>query len=122
MPARRLRTIVAGMTICIIAARSAAAATVLACALAAPASASPTVVHHLCPPEAERAVCGHVDVPLDRSDPGAGTIAIAFEQYSHTGPGPAVSAIIPNFGGAGRLHDRAAPDRPRELRVAARQA
>lgn len=101
MPANRPLAIVAGMNRCIVAAHSAAATMVVACALAAPASAAPTVVHDPCPPDVEGAVCGHVDVPLDRSDPGAGTIAIAFEQYSHTGPGPAVSAIIPNFGGAG---------------------
>ena len=82
--------------------RTAIAATVLAAAVAAPAAAaSPSAVPEPCPPEAEGAVCGHVDVPLDRSDPSAGTIPIAFEQYPHTDPGPAVSAIIPNFGGAG---------------------
>ncbi|HEX6024580.1 MAG TPA: hypothetical protein VFZ00_21500, partial [Solirubrobacter sp.] len=64
------------MTRCIVAAHSAAATMVVACALAAPASAAPTVVHDPCPPDVEGAVCGHVDVPLDRSDPGAGTIAI----------------------------------------------
>ena len=82
--------------------RTAIAATVLAAAVAAPAAAaSPSVVPEPCPPEAERAVCGHIDVPFDRSDPSAGTIPIAFEQYLHTDPGPATSAIFFNFGGPG---------------------
>ncbi|MDA0160760.1 alpha/beta hydrolase [Solirubrobacter ginsenosidimutans] len=81
--------------------RSALAATALSCALAAPAAAAPTAVFDTCPPEAEGARCGHVDVPFDRADPSAGTIAIAFEQYLHTDPGAAESAIIINFGGPG---------------------
>jgi pimeloyl-ACP methyl ester carboxylesterase len=69
---------------------------------ALPATASPTAVADPCPPEAEGAVCGHVDVPRDRRDPAAGTIAIAFELYPHTEPGPAESAIIINWGGPGQ--------------------
>ena len=46
-------------------------------------------------------MCGHVDVPFDRRDPGAGKISIAFELYPHSGPGPAESAIMVNFGGPG---------------------
>ena len=46
------------------------------------------------------AVCGHVDVPLDRGDALAGSISIHFELYLHTDPGPAKSAIIVNFGAA----------------------
>jgi pimeloyl-ACP methyl ester carboxylesterase len=81
--------------------RSAIAAAVLAAAVAAPAAASPSVAPEPCPPEADGAVCGHVDVPFDRSDPSAGTIPIAFEQYPHTGAGPAESAVFFNFGGPG---------------------
>ena len=66
-----------------------------------PASASSAVVPESCPPEAEGAVCGHVVVPFDRADPGAGTIPIAFELYPHSGPGPAESATMFNFGGPG---------------------
>jgi pimeloyl-ACP methyl ester carboxylesterase len=66
-----------------------------------PASASPAVVAEACPPEAEGAVCGHVDVPFDRSDPSAGTITVHFELYPHSAPGPAESAILVNFGGPG---------------------
>jgi pimeloyl-ACP methyl ester carboxylesterase len=75
----------------------------LAVALAAPAvaGAAPSVISDPCPPEAVGAVCGHVDVPFDRTDPNAGTTSIAFEQYPHTAPGPAESAIIFNFGGPG---------------------
>ena len=66
-----------------------------------PASASPAVLAEACPPEAEGAVCGHVDVPFDRSDPSAGAIAVHFELYPHSAPGPAESAILVNFGGPG---------------------
>ena len=66
-----------------------------------PASASPAVVPEPCPPEAERALCGHVDVPFDRADASAGTIPIVFELYTHTDPGPAESVIMVNFGGPG---------------------
>jgi pimeloyl-ACP methyl ester carboxylesterase len=77
-------------------------ATVLALAAAAPAAAAPPrVVADACPPEAEGARCGHVDVPFERADRSSGTIPIAFEQYPHTDPGPAESAIFLNFGGPG---------------------
>ncbi len=66
-----------------------------------PGSASRAAVDEPCPPEAEGAVCGHVDVPLDRTHPAAGSIPIAFELYPHTAPGPAESVIIVNFGGPG---------------------
>ncbi|MGZ8593253.1 MAG: alpha/beta hydrolase [Actinomycetota bacterium] len=32
----------------------------------------------------DRAVCGTVEVPLDRADPAAGTIGIGYERYPHT--------------------------------------
>jgi pimeloyl-ACP methyl ester carboxylesterase len=51
--------------------------------------------------EGEGAVCGHVDVPLDRGDPGAGTVPIAFELYPHREPGPAEGAILGIAGGPG---------------------
>jgi pimeloyl-ACP methyl ester carboxylesterase len=54
-----------------------------------------------CPPEAGDALCGHVDVPFDRADPGAGTIPIAYELHGHTGSGPAESTILIDFGGPG---------------------
>src|SRR6188768_984552 len=80
---------------------SAVATAALCCALATPSAASPTVVRDTCPPEAEHAICGHVDVPFDRTDPSAGMIPIAFQQYLHTDPGPEDSAVILNFGGPG---------------------
>ena len=74
--------------------RAVLAGTLLACAFPAaaladrapalPASASSSIVPETCPPEAEGAVCGHVVVPFDRADPGAGTIPIVFELYPHT--------------------------------------
>src|SRR4051794_33485081 len=54
-----------------------------------------------CPPEAQDPVCGHVDVPFDRADPGAGTIAVAYELHRHSAPGPAQSTILVDFGGPG---------------------
>jgi pimeloyl-ACP methyl ester carboxylesterase len=47
------------------------------------------------------AVCGYVKVPLDRNHPGRARIAIYFELYAHSAPGPAESAILANFGGPG---------------------
>jgi pimeloyl-ACP methyl ester carboxylesterase len=66
-----------------------------------PVGAGPAVVTDTCPPDAEGAVCGHVDVPFDRDDPSGGTIAVHFELYPHSAPGPAKSAILVNFGGPG---------------------
>ncbi len=54
-----------------------------------------------CPPEAEGAVCGTVDVPLDREHPDTRVIPIYCELYGHTGAGPAESVILVNFGGPG---------------------
>ena len=59
-----------------------------------------------CPDEAVAygipVVCGYVPVPLDWSHPGKlGQIKIYFELYSHTGDGPAESAILNNYGGPG---------------------
>jgi pimeloyl-ACP methyl ester carboxylesterase len=46
-------------------------------------------------------VCGYVRVPLDRKHPNGTKIDIYFEQYFHSNPGPAVSAIMVNLGGPG---------------------
>ena len=68
-----------------------------------PASATPDVIQTTCPPPAAAlgAVCGYVNVPLDRKHPKQGTIPIYFELYLHSGSGPAESAILVNFGGPG---------------------
>ena len=68
---------------------------------ALPPSAGPAAIQDPCAPDAKGAVCGHVDVPLDRADPLSGLIPIHFELYVHTDPRPAKSAIIVNFGGPG---------------------
>jgi len=70
---------------------------------ALPALATKDVVSATCPPEAAAlgAICGNVNVPLDRANPSQGTIALYFELYLHSGGGPAVSAILANIGGPG---------------------
>ena len=47
------------------------------------------------------AICGFVTVPLDRHNPAGPKLQIYFEQYVHSNPGPAESAIFMNFGGPG---------------------
>src|SRR5215475_12960176 len=49
-----------------------------------PASANPNVMPANCPPEADSAVCGYVNVPLDRKHPDREQIPIYFELYMHT--------------------------------------
>jgi pimeloyl-ACP methyl ester carboxylesterase len=68
-----------------------------------PAIATRDVVLVQCPPEAQAlgAVCGYVNVPLDRKNPVQGTVPINFELYTHTSSGPAESAILVNHGGPG---------------------
>ena len=67
-----------------------------------PGSAKTAASTRTCPSAAfDGAICGTVDVPLDRADALAGTIAIAYELYTHTDHGPAESAILVNFGGPG---------------------
>lgn len=68
-----------------------------------PSAATRAVVPVTCSPapSALGAICGNVNVPLDREHPELGTIPIYFELYSHSGAGPAVSAILGNFGGPG---------------------
>ncbi|MDP9064527.1 MAG: alpha/beta hydrolase [Pseudomonadota bacterium] len=61
-----------------------------------PASNVTTVT---CPEK--NSVCGYVKVPLDRTQPNGTQISIYFEQYFHSNPGPAVSAIMMNLGGPG---------------------
>jgi pimeloyl-ACP methyl ester carboxylesterase len=70
-----------------------------------PPTVSPAVVQVGCPPEAmalDPAVfCGYLPVPLDRRHPNGAKISIYFEDYLHTDPGPAESAILFNSGGPG---------------------
>jgi len=59
-----------------------------------------------CPADAQGwgypVVCGFVPVPLDWAHPGTlGTIEIYFELYTGTHAGPALSAILQNYGGPG---------------------
>lgn len=51
-------------------------------------------------PEAN-SICGYVQVPLDRKQPNGTKLSIYFEQYFHSNPGPAESAIMVNLGGPG---------------------
>jgi pimeloyl-ACP methyl ester carboxylesterase len=54
-----------------------------------------------CPPGVA-AECGTVDVPLDRAEPGAGTIPIYFQFYQHSDTSrPSLGAIVPSAGGPG---------------------
>src|SRR5206468_604398 len=47
-------------------------------------------------------LCGTVDVPLDRANPGAGTIAVAFYVHPHTDTGaPAAEPVFATPGGPG---------------------
>jgi pimeloyl-ACP methyl ester carboxylesterase len=53
-------------------------------------------------PEMPDARCGHVDVPLDRANPGLGTIAVAFAFMPHRDASqPSSGTILPNPGGPG---------------------
>jgi pimeloyl-ACP methyl ester carboxylesterase len=83
-----------------------------------PSGASSAVVADPCPPEADDAVCGHVDVPLDRRHPGAATIPIAFWLYPHSEPGPAESVIMINWGGPGESTTAYSADTRRVLGAA----
>jgi pimeloyl-ACP methyl ester carboxylesterase len=48
------------------------------------------------------AVCGTVAVPLDRTDLGRGTIAIAYEQHGHTDRSqPSLGTVVTSIGGPG---------------------
>lgn len=68
-----------------------------------PASATTDVIQSACQGYGGTlgAVCGYVKVPLDREHPKRATIRLYFELYTHTGSGPAESAILVNFGGPG---------------------
>ena len=66
-------------------------------AAAVPPASNVTTV--TCPEK--NSVCGYVKVPLDRTHPNGTKISIYFEQYFHSNPGPAVSAIMMNLGGPG---------------------
>jgi pimeloyl-ACP methyl ester carboxylesterase len=67
--------------------------------------ASKNIVSVPCPPDAIAlspvAFCGYLPLPLERNHPNEEKINIYFEVYPHTNAGPAVSAIVPNFGGPG---------------------
>jgi pimeloyl-ACP methyl ester carboxylesterase len=69
------------------------------------ATASRNIVSVPCPPDAialtPAVFCGYLPQPLERKHPNEEKINIYFEVYPHTNPGPAVSAIVPNFGGPG---------------------
>ena len=48
------------------------------------------------------ATCGTVEVPLDRADPGAGTVRLFFEWFRHSDTSqPSLGAIVPSAGGPG---------------------
>ena len=65
--------------------------------------------------------CGTVTVPLDRADPAAGTIDIAYALVPRTDTSrPALGTIVPNPGGPGRVHDRQRRPLPRRAGAAAR--
>ena len=49
------------------------------------------------------ALCGSIEVPLDRSDLALGDISIGFELYPHSDASvPAQGTLVPNPGGPGR--------------------
>jgi len=68
-----------------------------------PANVTSQAVPTPCPPDAQAmgAACGYVNVPFDRTQPQKAILPIYFELFTHTDPGPAVSAILVNFGGPG---------------------
>jgi pimeloyl-ACP methyl ester carboxylesterase len=70
-----------------------------------PATVSKSIVSVPCPPDAmalsPAAFCGYLPLPLERKHPNEEKINFYFEVYPHTNAGPAVSAIVPNFGGPG---------------------
>jgi pimeloyl-ACP methyl ester carboxylesterase len=64
------------------------------------ASSAPAQAQTACLPGAS---CGSVTVPLDRQNPSAGTIAIAYALVPHTDAArPARGTIVPNPGGPGQ--------------------
>jgi pimeloyl-ACP methyl ester carboxylesterase len=66
------------------------------------AAATPPVATFVPCPPGVTATCGTVDVPLDRADPGAGTVRLFFEWYRHTDTSqPSLGAIVPSGGGPG---------------------
>src|SRR4051812_16159282 len=49
------------------------------------------------------ALCGSVEVPLDRGHPALGTISIGFELHRHTNTSiAAAGTLVPNPGGPGQ--------------------
>jgi pimeloyl-ACP methyl ester carboxylesterase len=66
-----------------------------------PESRAASPVEHPCG-GGGRALCGTVEVPLDRADPDAGTIGIGYERYPHTDEDrPAREPIVAIEGGPG---------------------
>jgi pimeloyl-ACP methyl ester carboxylesterase len=67
-----------------------------------PASATAAAITNTCSPDAQAfgAICGYVNVPLDRKHPSQATLAVYYELY-HFAPGAVESAIVVNFGGPG---------------------
>jgi pimeloyl-ACP methyl ester carboxylesterase len=79
------------------------AVTVLAfAALAAAGPAAAAVIPAACPQEVSDARCGAVGVPLDPTDPAAGTLGIRFELYRHDDRDlPTAGTIVAVEGGPG---------------------
>ena len=91
--------------------RAAVAVLAVAGALAAPAhaaAAAPVATFSPCP-AGVIAECGTVDVALDRAQPAAGTIPIAFQLYRHSDSRPSLGAIVPSLGGPGVSNTALAP-------------
>ena len=79
-----LRLLASAACVFVGATTSDAASAVLTRSSATLPPAGPTAIQDPCPRDAKRAVCGgHVNVPLDRSNPFAGPIGIHFELYVH---------------------------------------
>ena len=72
----------------------------VAIVLYAPGSASAARLLGRCP-DTHEAECGTVKVPLDRADPGLGTVPIFFRLVRHTGSGPVGDPIFTTEGGPG---------------------
>lgn len=66
----------------------------------APTSASAGSLLGRCP-DTHEAQCGTVEVPLDRANPGLGTIPVFFRFVRHTGSGPVGDPIFTTEGGPG---------------------
>jgi pimeloyl-ACP methyl ester carboxylesterase len=72
----------------------------LAVCLCAPAGASARSLLSGCP-DTRDAQCGIIEVPLDRANPGLGSIPIFFRFVRHSGSGPVGAPIFTTEGGPG---------------------